>query len=96
MVVCFLLSIECGWEFTIRLEAVRLCLRLGRVQLELHENDRILYDRSEGPQQPWQCLHEVGSVLGVREEAGAVSQIACQRQEEEQQSKTWAKLNVST
>lgn len=83
--VWFLSSFDDWRVCAVRFVAVPLCLRLGRVQLELNEDYRILHDRPKGPQQPWQGLEEIRAVLRVRKEAGAVGQITSQRQEEEKQ-----------
>ena len=69
---------------------------LRRIQAELEEDDEILNDRAERAQEPGQRVEEVFSVLGVGNQAGAVSEVARQRQQEEEQCEAYTRVLLVT
>lgn len=64
---------------------------LRRIQTELEENDQVLDDCAERTQKPGKRVEEILAVLGVCNKAGAVGEVASQRQQEEQESEAYTR-----
>ena len=62
------------------------------VESKLGKNNHILDNCAQGPEQPRNRLDQILGFLRVRDHASSIREIACQRQEEEEQSKTLAGL----
>lgn len=72
--------------------STRLGLPRRRVQPELHKDDHVLDDGAQRAEQPRQRGEDVLLLLRVGDQAGAVGEVARQRQEEEQQGQALARL----
>lgn len=80
--VCVAVSVSSGTMIQ------HLGLLLGRVQLELDEDEHVLGDGAQGPEKPGESLEEVRPALGVGDQTRAVGEVAGQREEEEEQGET--------